>query len=44
MQKSAPKNAKYFKNNKSFKIGKICHNARAIAFAKPAIFGQKLKR
>ena len=44
MQNSTPKNTKYLKNNKWFKIGKICHNVWAIAFAKSSILGQKLKR
>ena len=38
MQQSTPKNALYWKNNKRSKVGKICHNAWAIAFAKASIW------
>ena len=46
VQKSAPKNTKYSRNGTIFKIGhlaKAIAHAKAIAFAKLVILGQKLK-
>ena len=40
MQKTAPKNTKYSRNESILKIG---HHAKAIAFAKSVTLGQKLK-
>ena len=42
MQKANPKDIKHSTNNKRSKIGKICDNAWAIAFAK-CQFGSKIK-
>ena len=46
VQKTAPKNTKYSRNQTIFKIGhlaKAIANAKAKAFAELVIFGQKLK-
>ena len=46
VQKTAPKNTKYSRNETIFKTGhlaKAIAHAKAIAFAKIIIFGQKLK-
>ena len=38
MQKTAPKNSEYSKNETILKIGKNGHNAKAIAFAKWSVW------
>ena len=38
MQKTAPKNSKYSKNETILKISKNGHNAKAIAFAKWSVW------
>ena len=46
VQKTAPKNTKYSRDKTMFKIGhlaKAIAHAKAIAFAKLVILGQKLK-